>query len=83
LFDWPADQRQMSEADFLCEVVERTGAGLLLDVGNVYANCHNLGGDPVEFLEKLPLDRVAGDSGSGDEPQGRGRMRVRVQPAHQ
>jgi uncharacterized protein (UPF0276 family) len=71
LFDWPADQRQMSEADFLCEVVERTGAGLLLDVANVYANCHNLGGDPVAFLEKLPLDRVAYvHMGGGVEKEG-------------
>ncbi len=57
LFDWP--ERDFGEAEFLYEVVERTGASLLLDVANVYANHRNLGTDPAEFLGSLPLDRVA------------------------
>ncbi len=57
LFQWP--EQEMEEADFLCELLDRTDTLLLLDLENVYANCRNFGGDPVEFLQKLPLERVA------------------------
>ncbi|GIF21346.1 uncharacterized protein (UPF0276 family) [Actinoplanes tereljensis] len=57
LFDWPDDE--LTEADFLTEILDRTGAGLLLDIANVYANARNRGDDPLELLDKLPLDRVA------------------------
>jgi len=49
---------EMDEASFLEEVLERSGCGLLLDVTNVYTNSVNHGYDPVEFLDRLPLDRV-------------------------
>jgi uncharacterized protein (UPF0276 family) len=57
LFDWPDDE--LTEADFLTEILDRTGALLLLDIANVYANARNRGEDPIELLDKLPLDRVA------------------------
>jgi uncharacterized protein (UPF0276 family) len=57
LFEWP--DREFEEADFLTEVVERTGAMLLLDVANVYANHRNLGTDARRFFERLPLDKIA------------------------
>jgi uncharacterized protein (UPF0276 family) len=57
LFDWP--EAELSETEFLCELVERTGVFLLLDVANVYANARNRGFDPKAFLEALPLERVA------------------------
>ncbi len=57
LFDWPDDE--MDEAAFLTEILDRTGALLLLDVANVYANALNRGTDPVALLDRLPLDRVA------------------------
>ncbi|PZF87614.1 DUF692 domain-containing protein [Micromonospora deserti] len=57
LFDWPDEE--LDEADFLTEILDRTGAGLLLDVANVYANARNRGADPVALLDRLPLDRVA------------------------
>ena len=41
------------------EILERADVGLLLDVANVYANCRNHGGDPVAYLERLPLERLA------------------------
>jgi uncharacterized protein (UPF0276 family) len=37
----------------------QTGALLLLDIENVYANARNHGYDAVHFLEKLPLERIA------------------------
>src|SRR3954470_23082433 len=57
LFDWP--DNELAEADFLTEILDRTGALLLLDIANVYANARNRGEDPLDLLDKLPLDRVA------------------------
>ncbi len=57
LFDWPDDE--LSEPDFLVELLERTGAWLLLDIANVYANAVNQGVDPAASLLRLPLERVA------------------------
>jgi uncharacterized protein (UPF0276 family) len=49
---------EMSEVEFLAELLERTGCGLLLDVTNLYTNAVNHGYDPAGFLDRLPLDRV-------------------------
>jgi len=49
---------EMSEAEFLTEVVRRSGCGLLLDVNNVYVNAENHGYDARAFIDALPLDRV-------------------------
>ena len=57
LLEWPAPE--LDEAAFLTELLERTGALLLLDVANLYANARNHGGDPLAFLDALPLERIA------------------------
>lgn len=57
LFDWPDDE--LDEAQFLTEILDRTGALLLLDLANVYANARNRGGDPVDLLDRLPPERIA------------------------
>lgn len=41
---------ELSEAEFLSKVLQRTGCGWLLDVTNVYANGLNHGFDPYEFI---------------------------------
>jgi uncharacterized protein len=46
------------EAQFLMELVRRTGCGLLFDVNNVYVTCQNLGGDPQTWIEALPVEAV-------------------------
>ena len=46
------------EADFLAEVVRRTGCGLLLDINNVHVSCSNLGGDALDYLARLPMGAV-------------------------
>jgi hypothetical protein len=48
----------LDEADFIADVVRESGAGLLLDVNNVYVNARNYGFDAAAFLARLPLDRV-------------------------
>lgn len=49
----------LTEVEFLGEVLERGGARLLLDVNNVHVNARNHGFDALEWLRKIPLDRVA------------------------
>jgi uncharacterized protein (UPF0276 family) len=49
---------EMTEAQFLTEVLERTDCGLLLDVTNLYTNSVNFGFDARAFLDTIPLDRV-------------------------
>ncbi|MGW4248652.1 DUF692 domain-containing protein [Nocardia sp. NPDC004722] len=57
LFDWP--DAEYTEAEFLQELVERTGVYLLLDIANVYANARNTGRDPLTELLRLPAERLA------------------------
>jgi uncharacterized protein (UPF0276 family) len=49
---------EMTEAEFISEVLDRTDCGLLLDLMNLHANASNHGYDPYEFLSVIPLDRV-------------------------
>lgn len=49
----------MSEWQFLCEVVEAADCGMLLDVNNVYVSSQNHDFDPLDYLNGVPLDRVA------------------------
>ena len=48
----------MDEAQFLNEVVRRTGCGLLLDVNNAYVNAVNHAGDAAAFIAALPAAAV-------------------------
>jgi uncharacterized protein len=57
LFDWP--DAELTEAQFLTEILERTDALLLLDIANVYANARNRGEEPAALLDELPLHRIA------------------------
>lgn len=43
----------MDEADFLREVLRRSGCGLLLDVNNAYLSCTNHGRDAGAYLHRL------------------------------
>jgi uncharacterized protein (UPF0276 family) len=55
IFDWPDDE--LDEADFVTEILERTGALLLLDVANVYANA--LHDTHTDAVPPAVLDLVA------------------------
>jgi uncharacterized protein (UPF0276 family) len=56
LFEWP--DSDMSDAAFLNLICRETGAGLLLDVENLYLNACNHGVDPRAFLDALPAGLV-------------------------
>jgi len=49
---------EMSEAEFMRRLVERTGCGILLDLNNLYVNRRNTGADPLEYFEKLSPDSI-------------------------
>ncbi|MGP4111387.1 DUF692 domain-containing protein [Streptomyces sp. 4N509B] len=57
LLGWPDDD--LTEGEFLAELVERTGVGLLVDVANLHTNHVNQGLDPVAALARLPLEALA------------------------
>ena len=49
---------EYSEADFLSELVRRTGCGLLVDVNNAYVSGNNLGYNAQTYLASLPAHAI-------------------------
>lgn len=47
-----------AEADFIAEIVRRTGCGLLLDVNNAYVSAINHHRDAAAYIDALPLKAV-------------------------
>jgi uncharacterized protein (UPF0276 family) len=47
-----------SEADFTCRVVGGSGAPMLLDLHNLYANAWNFGCDPFAMLQAMPVEHI-------------------------
>jgi uncharacterized protein (UPF0276 family) len=47
------------EAEFLGEVVARTGCQLLCDVSNIVVSAHNMGYDPHAYIDTFPADEIA------------------------
>jgi len=50
---------EMTEWEFLNEVVERADCGILLDVNNIYVSSKNHTFDPYLYLDAVPAERVA------------------------
>ncbi|HET6857653.1 MAG TPA: DUF692 domain-containing protein [Streptomyces sp.] len=57
LINWPGED--MTEGQFLAELVERTGVRLLIDVANLHTNHVNRGEDPAVALAELPVEAIA------------------------
>ena len=49
---------EMTEWQFLNEVVEQADCGILLDVNNIYVSSQNHNFDPHEYLNSVPAERV-------------------------
>ncbi|HEN8798413.1 DUF692 domain-containing protein [Pseudomonas sp. CM27] len=47
-----------AEAEFLAELVQHTGCGLLLDVNNVHVSAHNLGFSAEAYLDRFPAEAI-------------------------
>ncbi|MFI2371782.1 DUF692 domain-containing protein [Streptomyces sp. NPDC018833] len=57
LISWPDEE--LTEGQFLAELVERTGVRLLIDVANLHTNHVNRGEDPSAALNALPVEAIA------------------------
>lgn len=49
---------EMTEGEFLAELTQRTGCGILFDVENLFVNVRNLGVDAKAFIEAIPAAAV-------------------------
>lgn len=52
-------ESEMTEWEFLNEVVERADCGILLDVNNIYVSSVNHSFDPHLYVDSVPAERVA------------------------
>lgn len=64
-------QSELTEWDFIAEIVKRTGCHVLLDVNNVYVSSVNHQFNPMEYINSMPAEHVAqihlaGHSNHGD-----------------
>jgi uncharacterized protein len=50
---------EMTEWEFLTEVVEDADCGILLDVNNIYVSSQNHNFNPLDYVSNVPHDRVA------------------------
>jgi uncharacterized protein (UPF0276 family) len=48
----------LSETQFMNELVQRSGCGLLLDINNIIVNATNHGFDAATYLDELPLQAI-------------------------
>ncbi|MEM7698995.1 MAG: DUF692 domain-containing protein [Verrucomicrobiota bacterium] len=58
-YSFPVPHSQLEEADFLRRLTEETDCTLLLDVTNVFNNSRNHGYDPIEFFDRIPMERIS------------------------
>ena len=50
--------KELEEPEWMAEILEGADLGWLLDVNNVYVNALNHHFDPIDWLLRMPLDRV-------------------------
>jgi uncharacterized protein (UPF0276 family) len=55
---YAAPGKAMEEIDFVAAILEEADCGLHLDVNNIYVNSINHQYDPVDFLNRLPGERI-------------------------
>ena len=65
---------EMDEPEFISEVLERAGCGLLLDVNNLDVNAKNHRFDAYRWLERIDLDKVVEIHVAGPEPHQSGML---------
>jgi uncharacterized protein (UPF0276 family) len=61
---------EMSEAEFVAELLRRSGAKLLLDVNNVYVSSRNHGFDARAYIDLMPASQVQQIHLAGHEDRG-------------
>ena len=55
---YAAPGKEMEEIDFVNAVLEEADCGLHLDINNIYVNSINHGYDPLDYLTRLPGERI-------------------------
>ncbi len=53
------NESTIPEWEFLANLTENTGCGLLLDVNNIYVNSFNHGYDAKKYIDTIPADKIA------------------------
>ncbi|MEM6603911.1 MAG: DUF692 domain-containing protein [Pseudomonadota bacterium] len=48
----------MSEAEFMNDIAQKSGCGILLDINNIYVQEHNLGRSAISFLKSIDKKAV-------------------------
>jgi len=61
---------EMTEWDFIAQLLKATGARLLLDVNNVYVSSRNHGFDAMAYLDGIPVEPVTQIHLAGHEDRG-------------
>lgn len=61
---------EMSEAEFVVELLRRSGCYLLLDVNNVYVSSRNHGFDARDYIDRLPPEQIVQIHLAGHEDRG-------------
>ncbi|WP_075185962.1 DUF692 domain-containing protein [Teredinibacter haidensis] len=51
-------QSDFSEPEFINRICKKTGAGLLLDVNNIYVSASNNGFDPYRYIDDIKLQNI-------------------------
>lgn len=59
---------EMSEVEFLSDLVKRSGCGLLLDVNNVFVSANNLGFEPELYIDAIPAEAIGEIHLAGHRP---------------
>ncbi len=55
-FEYPCSEQE--ESAFLVSLCQQTGAGILLDVNNVFVSANNHGWDPKRYIDQIPKTLV-------------------------
>lgn len=49
---------EISEAEFITQILEKADCGFLLDINNIYVNSQNHKYNPIKFLDSIPVERT-------------------------
>ena len=55
---YPMPGSKLTEIDFINLILNEANCGLLLDLNNLYCNAENHGYSSIDFIDKLPKDKI-------------------------
>jgi len=72
----PLRGHDLGEAEFLADLVRRSGCGLLVDVNNAYVSGHNLGYSAEGYIDALPSDAIGEIHLAGHAPDAQANLLI-------